>query len=169
MITGYSAPTIRAAEASLPELLESGELMQRAARGIARVTAGRMRERGARTVTALVGPGNNGADALYAVARLAKRGFETSAVCIDTTASQVQTEAAELARQRGATVLAADSREALTAISRAEVVLDGITGIGGRPGLPPFARPWVDAIRDRAWVISVDTPSGQPVDRKSVV
>ena len=164
MITGYSAPTIRAAEASLPELLESGELMQRAARGIARVTAGRMRERGARTVTALVGPGNNGADALYAVARLAKRGFETSAVCIDTTASQVQTQAAELARQRGATVLAADSPEALTAISRAEVVLDGITGIGGRPGLPPFARPWVDAIRDRAWVISVDTPSGQPVE-----
>ena len=164
MITGYSAPTIRAAEASLSELLESGELMQRAARGIARVTAGRMRERGARTVTALVGPGNNGADALYAVARLAKRGFETSAVCIDTTASQVQTQAAELARQRGATVLAADSPEALTAISRAEVVLDGITGIGGRPGLPPFARPWVDAIRDRAWVISVDTPSGQPVE-----
>ena len=164
MITGYSAPTIRAAEASLSELLESGELMQRAARGIARVTAGRMRERGARTVTALVGPGNNGADALYAVARLAKRGFETSAVCIDTTASQVQTEAAELARHRGATVLAADSPEALTAISRAEVVLDGITGIGGRPGLPPFARPWVDAIRDRAWVISVDTPSGQPVE-----
>lgn len=164
MITGYSAPTIRAAEAALPELLDSGELMQRAARGIARVTAGRMRERGARTVTALVGSGNNGADALYAIARLAKRGFETSAVCIDTTASQVQTEAAELARQRGATVLAADSREALTAISRAEVVLDGITGIGGRPGLPPFARPWVDAIRDRAWVISVDTPSGQPVE-----
>ena len=106
MITGYSAPTIRAAEAALPELLDSGELMQRAARGIARVTAGRMRERGARTVTALVGPGNNGADALYAIARLAKRGFEATAVCIDTTASQVQTDAAELARQRGATVLA---------------------------------------------------------------
>ena len=112
---------------------------------------------------ALVGPGNNGADTLFAIARLAKRGFETAAVCVDTSASQVQTEAADLARARGVRLLD-DGPEALTAISRAEVVLDGITGIGGRPGLPPFARPWVDAIRDRAWVISVDTPSGQPVE-----
>ena len=164
MITGYSVETIRAAEAALPELLESGELMQRAARGVARVAAGRMRERGARTVTALVGPGNNGADTLFAIARLAKRGFLATAVCVDPSASEVQTQAAELARSRGVVVLDGASREAITAIHRAEVVLDGITGIGGRPGLPPFARPWVDAIRDRTWVISVDTPSGQPVD-----
>lgn len=164
MITGYSVETIRAAEAALPEFLESGELMQRAARGVARVTAGRMRERGARSVTALVGPGNNGADTLFAAARLAKRGFVVTAVCVDTSASEVQTEAADLARSRGVTVLAGESREAITAIQRAEVVLDGITGLGGRPGLPPFARPWVEAIRDRAWIIAVDTPSGQPVD-----
>ncbi|CAM3973349.1 bifunctional ADP-dependent NAD(P)H-hydrate dehydratase/NAD(P)H-hydrate epimerase [Janibacter anophelis] len=164
MITGYSVETIRAAEAALPELLESGELMQRAARGVARIAAGRMRERGARAVTALVGPGNNGADTLFAVARLAKRGFVATAVCVDPEASDAQIEAAALARSRGVTVLTGDSREAITAISRAEVVLDGITGIGGRPGLPPFARPWVDAVRDHAWVISVDTPSGQPVE-----
>ncbi|EKA62656.1 hypothetical protein B277_00510 [Janibacter hoylei PVAS-1] len=100
MITGYSVETVRAAEAALPELLESGELMQRAARGVARIAAGRMRERGARRVCALVGPGNNGADTLFAIARLAKRGFETAAVCVDTSASQVQTEAADLARAR---------------------------------------------------------------------
>lgn len=164
VITGYSVETIRAAEEALPELLESGELMQRAARGVARIAAGRMRERGARTVTALVGPGNNGADTLFAIARLAKRGFDTTAVCVDTSASQIQTEAAQLARSRGVTVLSGDGNEALTAINRAEVVLDGITGIGGRPGLAPFARPWVDAIRDRTWIISVDTPSGQPVE-----
>ncbi len=164
MITGYSVETIRAAEEALPELLESGELMSRAARGVARMTAGRMRERGQRRVTALVGPGNNGADALFAIARLARRGFVATAVCVDPTASEAQTTAAEQARSRGARVLTGDGPEALTAISRAEVVLDGITGIGGRPGLPPFARPWVDAIRDNAWVISVDTPSGQPVD-----
>lgn len=163
MITGYSVETVRAAEAALSGLLESGELMQRAARGVARITAGRMRERGARRACALVGPGNNGADTLFAIARLAKRGFETAAVCVDTSASQVQTEAADLARARGVRLFDGGP-EALTAISRAEVVLDGITGIGGRPGLPPFARPWVDAIRDRTWVISVDTPSGQPVE-----
>lgn len=169
MITAYSVETIRAAEEALPDLLESGELMGRAAKGVARLTAGRMRERGARRVVGLVGPGNNGADTLFAIARLAKRGFEAVAVCADTSASAVQTEAADLARQRGARVLAGDGGEALTAISRAEIVLDGVTGIGGRPGLAPFARPWVDAIRDRAWVVAVDTPSGQPVEGGPVV
>ncbi len=169
MITAYSVETIRAAEEALPDLLESGELMGRAAKGVARLTAGRMRERGARRVVGLVGPGNNGADTLFAIARLAKRGFEAVAVCADPSASTVQTEAADLARRRGARVLAGDGGEALTAISRAEIVLDGVTGIGGRPGLAPFARPWVDAIRDRAWVVAVDTPSGQPVEGGPVV
>lgn len=164
MITGYSVETIRAAEAALPDLLESGELMSRAARGVARVTAGRMRERGQKRVTALIGPGNNGADALFAIARLARRGFNATAVCVDPGAAPAQVEAAEQARERGARVLIGDGPEALTAISRAEVVLDGILGLGGRPGLPPFAQPWVAAIRDNTWIISVDTPSGQPVE-----
>ena len=143
--------------------------MSRAAKGVARLTAGRMRDRGNRSVVGLVGPGNNGADTLFAIARLARRGFDAVAVCADPTASEVQSEAAALARKRGARVLSGDNSEALTAISRAEIVLDGITGIGGRPGLAPFARPWVDAIRDRAWVIAVDTPSGQPVEGGPVV
>lgn len=169
MITGYSVESIRRAEQALPELLESGELMSRAARGVARVAAGRMRERGARRVTGLVGAGNNGADTLFAIARLARRGFDATAVCVDPSGSAAQTQAAERARSQGARVLIGEGAEALTAITRAEVVLDGITGLGGRPGLAPFARAWVDAIRDRAWVISVDTPSGQPVEGGEVV
>ncbi|WP_338748461.1 bifunctional ADP-dependent NAD(P)H-hydrate dehydratase/NAD(P)H-hydrate epimerase [Janibacter alittae] len=169
MITGYSVETIRRAEAALPDLLESGELMSRAARGVARLTSARMRDRGFRRVTGLIGPGNNGADTLYAIARLARRGFDATAVCVDPQSSPNVTAAAERARSRGARVLTGDGAEALTAIARAEVVLDGITGIGGRPGLPPFARPWVDAIRDRTWVIAVDTPSGQPVEGRQVV
>ena len=169
MITGYSVETIRAAEAALPELLESGELMSRAARGLARLAGTRMRDRGLRRVTGLVGPGNNGADTLYAIARLARRGFEATAVCVDLESSPTVAAAAERARSRGARVLAGDGAEALTAISRAELVLDGITGIGGRPGLPPFARPWVEAIRDHTWVIAVDTPSGQPLDGGPIV
>lgn len=169
MITAYSVETIRAAEEALPDLLESGELMGRAAKGVARLTAGRMRERGVRSVVGLVGPGNNGADTLYAIARLARRGFDATAVCADPTASEVQVAAAERARDRGARIITGSGSRAATAISRAEVVLDGVTGIGGRPGLAPFARPWVDAIRERAWVIAVDTPSGQPVEGGPVV
>lgn len=164
MITGYSVETIRRAEAALPDLLESGELMSRAAKGVARLTSGRMRDRGLRRVTGLVGPGNNGADTLYTIARLARRGFDATAVCVDPQSSPTVTAAAEQARSRGVRILTGEGAEALTAIARAEVVLDGITGIGGRPGLPPFARAWVDTIRDRTWVIAVDTPSGQPVE-----
>ena len=169
MITAYSVETIRAAEEALPDLLESGELMTRAAKGVARLTAGRMRERGARRVVGLVGPGNNGADTLFAIARLARRGFDATAVCADPTASEAQVTAAERAREHGARILTGSGPDATTAISRAEVVLDGVTGIGGRPGLAPFARPWMDAVRDRAWVIAVDTPSGQPVEGGQVV
>ena len=164
MITGYSVDTIRRAEAALPDLLESGELMSRAARGVARLASARMRDRGFRRVTGLIGPGNNGADTLYALVRLARRGFDATAVCVDPDATATTTAAAEQARSRGVHVLTGDSARALTAITRAEVVLDGITGIGGRPGLPPFARPWIEAVRDNSWVISVDTPSGQPVE-----
>lgn len=169
MITAYSVETIRAAEEALPELLESGELMSRAAKGVARLTAGRMRERGVRRVVGLVGPGNNAADTLFAIARLARRGFEATAVCADPTASEVQDAAARRARDQGARIITGSGSEAVTAISRAEFVLDGVTGIGGRPGLAPFARPWVDAIRDGAWIIAVDTPSGQPVEGGPVV
>ena len=40
-------------------------------------------------------------------------------------------------------------------------MLDGVLGIGGRPGLPDQARPWVEAIPDDAYVLAVDLPSGQ--------
>lgn len=164
MIRAHRPQAVRDAEAALPDLLESGELMQRAAKGVARIARARLRERGGRSVVALVGPGNNGADALWAIARLAKKGARATAVCHDVDGSEAQTAAAAKARARGAVVLAGDDETALEAIGDADLVLDGITGLGGRPGLPPFARPWVDAIGEDAYVLAVDTPSGQPVD-----
>ncbi|GAA3606238.1 bifunctional ADP-dependent NAD(P)H-hydrate dehydratase/NAD(P)H-hydrate epimerase [Marihabitans asiaticum] len=163
MIAGYSADQIRDAEASEPDLLESGELMQRAAKGVAKVARARLWERGASRVVALVGPGNNGADALWAISRLAKKGFVASAVVHDTSVNEGQRAAEAAALARGARVIDGTSPDALDAIAGAEVVLDGITGLGGRPGLPPFAEHWVDAIYAGAYVIAVDTPSGQPV------
>lgn len=163
MISGYSAEQIKTAEASVPDLLESGELMQRAAKGVAKVARARMRQRGASRVVALVGPGNNGADALWAISRLAKKGLIASAVVHDTSANDNQRDAEAAALAQGARVIAGASPDALDVIAGAELVLDGITGLGGRPGLPDFARHWVEAIYAGAYVIAVDTPSGQPV------
>ncbi|MEP6651192.1 MAG: NAD(P)H-hydrate dehydratase, partial [Lapillicoccus sp.] len=45
-------------------------------------------------------------------------------------------------------------------IREADVVVDGILGIGGRPGLAGDAAAWVDEIPEDAWVVAVDQPSG---------
>jgi len=47
-----------------------------------------------------------------------------------------------------------------TVVAEADVVLDGILGIGGRPGLSGDALAWVDAVPEDAWVVAVDLPSG---------
>ncbi len=56
--------------AELPE----GELMARAARGLADVGHRRLTDSGGTTVVGLVGAGDNGGDTLYAVAHLAEAG-----------------------------------------------------------------------------------------------
>jgi hydroxyethylthiazole kinase-like uncharacterized protein yjeF len=38
--------------------------------------------------------------------------------------------------------------------------VDGLLGIGGRPGLSGDAAAWVDAVPEDAWVVAVDLPSG---------
>ncbi|WP_303647278.1 NAD(P)H-hydrate epimerase, partial [Streptomyces albidus (ex Kaewkla and Franco 2022)] len=73
MRTAYSVETVRAAERELMGRLPDGVLMQRAAAGLAAACAGMLgRTYGARVVL-LVGSGDNGGDALFAGARLARR------------------------------------------------------------------------------------------------
>lgn len=78
---------VRAAEQALMATLPPGTLMQRAAAGLARRCALLLTERyggayGAR-VLLLVGAGDNGGDALYAGARLARRGAAVTARLLD--------------------------------------------------------------------------------------
>ena len=85
-----------------------------------------------RRVLLLVGPGNNGGDALYAGALLARRGCASRRGCWRTGCTRPG-----LAALRGA-----GGRVVSSALSstRPDVVVDGIVGIGGRPGLRPT--PW---------------------------
>src|ERR1700729_2742526 len=71
---------VRAAEAELMARLPAGALMQRAATGLAAVCAQVLgRVYGSRVVV-LAGSGDNGGDALYAAAQLARRGTAVLAV-----------------------------------------------------------------------------------------
>ncbi|MER5889631.1 NAD(P)H-hydrate dehydratase [Streptomyces sp. NPDC001941] len=162
MRTAHRVETVRAAEAELMAKLPEGALMQRAAAGLAAACAGLLgRVYGARVVL-LVGSGDNGGDALYAGARLARRGAGVAAVLLGSRAHQ---DGLAALRRAGGRV-ADDPYEALAA---ADLVLDGITGIGGRGGLRPDAVPVARAARGcGAAVVAVDLPSGVDADTGEV-
>lgn len=157
MIAAYAPPDVYAAENALMATLPEGELMARAVRGLARFVRERAHALGAQRVVALVGPGNNGGDALYAVARLASKGLTCGAVHLP---GKVHEGAAAAAAEAGVE-LVTSAKKAAAHIADADIVLDGIVGIGGRLGLPEFAREWVAAIPESAHVVAVDLPSGQ--------
>ncbi|HEY7719626.1 MAG TPA: NAD(P)H-hydrate dehydratase [Pedococcus sp.] len=158
MISAWAAGDVRAAESALMATLPDGELMARAAQGLADVAEARLAQTEGGQVVALVGPGNNGGDALYAAARLARDGHRVTAVHGPWPVHEGGRAAAE---QAGAEVLDGGGDAWPARLAEADLVLDGLLGIGGRPGLPAEAQPWVDAIPDDAYVLAVDLPSGQ--------
>ncbi|MFB6559253.1 NAD(P)H-hydrate dehydratase [Streptomyces sp. NPDC056400] len=163
MRTAYSVETVRAAERELMARLPEGALMQRAAAGLAAACAGLLRRTrggvyGARVVL-LVGPGDNGGDALYAGARLARRGAAVTAVPMDP----------ERMHPGGLAALrAAGGHLAPSVPQRADLVLDGLLGIGGRGGLRPAAAALVERIPPGVPVVAVDLPSGVDADTGEV-
>ncbi|WP_405601137.1 NAD(P)H-hydrate dehydratase [Streptomyces sp. NBC_01410] len=162
MRTAYRVETVRAAEAELMARLPEGALMQRAAAGLAAACAGLLgRVYGARVVL-LVGSGDNGGDALYAGARLARRGAGVAAVLLGSRAHE-----GGLAALLGAGGQVADDPFEVLAFT--DLVLDGVTGIGGHGGLRPDAVPVVRAARgSNAAVVAVDLPSGVEADSGEV-
>ncbi len=163
MRTAYSVETVRHAEAELMARLPEGVLMQRAAAGLAAACAGLLgRVYGARVVL-LVGSGDNGGDALYAGARLARRGAGVSAVLL----APDRTHREGLAALTAAGGRVAD--DPFDVLASADLVMDGITGIGGKGGLRPDAVPVARAARGSdAVVVAVDLPSGVEADSGEV-
>ncbi|MDQ1047932.1 NAD(P)H-hydrate dehydratase [Streptomyces sp. V4I2] len=175
MRTAYSVETVRTAERELMARLPDGALMQRAAAGLAAACADLLgRVYGSRVVL-LVGSGDNGGDALYAGARLARRGAGVTAVLL----APERTHAGGLAALRRAGGSVAPSRQAdgipaflraaADLIDRADLVLDGIVGIGAKGPLRPDAAPLAAlASQARAAVVAVDLPSGVDPDTGEV-
>ncbi|WP_440553829.1 NAD(P)H-hydrate dehydratase [Streptomyces sp. SCPE 10] len=165
MRSAYGVETVRAAERALMARLPEGALMQRAAAGLAAACADLLgRVYGSRVVL-LVGSGDNGGDALYAGARLARRGAGVTAVLL--APERAHTEGLAALRRAGGVVGAAGSAE--EALLRADLVVDGIVGIGGKGGLRPEAARLVETVRrSRAAVVAVDLPSGVEADTGEV-
>jgi hydroxyethylthiazole kinase-like uncharacterized protein yjeF len=156
MRRAHTVEQVRAAEADLMAKLPEGTLMQRAATGLAVAISNFIgRTYGARVVL-LIGSGDNGGDALYAGARLARRGAQVIAVLLS---DHAHAEGLAALRAAGGRVGSPDD------IPTADVVVDGIVGIGGRPGLRPDALDAVTLAADHGVpIVAVDTPSGVDVD-----
>ncbi|GAA5215242.1 NAD(P)H-hydrate dehydratase [Streptomyces thinghirensis] len=169
MRTAYSVEMVRTAERELMARLPEGALMQRAAAGLAAACAGVLRRVAGRVyggrVVLLVGSGDNGGDALYAGARLAGRGAGVTAVLL----TPERAHRGGLAALRRAGGRVAEPGSAGELIARADLVVDGIVGIGGKGGLREEAVPLADAAaRSRAAVVAVDLPSGVDADTGQV-
>jgi hydroxyethylthiazole kinase-like uncharacterized protein yjeF len=139
-----------------------GALMQRAAAGLASVSSGLVGKVPGSRVVVLAGSGDNGGDALFAGARLASRGAAVLAV---TAGSRVHEQGAAALRAAGGRLAGADDDAVPAAIGAADLILDGLLGIGGRGGLrEPQASLAGLAARSPAVVVAVDLPSGVDAD-----
>ncbi|MET7651229.1 MULTISPECIES: NAD(P)H-hydrate dehydratase [unclassified Streptomyces] len=165
MRTAYRVETVRRAERELMARLPEGALMQRAAAGLAAACADLLGRVYGRRIVLLVGSGDNGGDALYAGARLARRGAGVTAVLL--TPERTHGGGLTALRRAGGRTIAPDGAQDV--VRRADLVLDGIVGIGGKGGLRPDAAALAATVAGaRAAVVAVDLPSGVDADTGEV-
>ncbi|UNX54322.1 NAD(P)H-hydrate epimerase [Georgenia sp. TF02-10] len=177
MIHAHTAAQVRAAEE--PPLAAGEPLMARAAYALAGQVAAALGERGHRVsgsvVLLLVGAGNNGGDALFAGAHLARRGCRVHAALL---AADAHPDGLAAARAAGVSVHRLDGAEPgplLALARRAGVWVDALVGVGTRgPLRDPLAQAVTALAGERAAspdepiVVAVDVPSGIGVDDGTV-
>jgi len=169
MRNAHDVADVRAAEQALMAGLPPGALMQRAAAGLAAVCAGLLPRVYGSHVVVLAGSGDNGGDALYAGARLARRGAQVVAVAAG---SRVHEGGAAALRAAGGQLTGPGDAGLPVTMRAADLVLDGLLGIGGRGGLrEPQATLAALAATARSGgttVVAVDLPSGVDADTGEV-
>ena len=161
-----SGAAVRTAERPLLEAGRGDELMRHAAWALAQHVLHVLRARTGRvagtSAAALVGSGNNGGDALWALAFLRRRGVACTAV----PTSRDEQGAPRLHAAGAAALRAAGGRFADALPADADVVVDGILGTGatGEVVLPEPAR----SVPAGAAVVACDVPTGLDADTGEV-
>jgi ADP-dependent NAD(P)H-hydrate dehydratase / NAD(P)H-hydrate epimerase len=152
----HTVDQVRKAEAALMATLPPGTLMQRASAGLSAACASYLGGVYGAHILVLAGSGDNGGDALFAAARLARRGALVSVMAMGTSTHEAGMEAV---RRSGGRLVDAPP-------ARVDLVLDGIVGIGGVGGLREDAAAVVAQLS--APIVAVDVPSGIDVDTGEV-
>ncbi len=153
------------------------ELMERAGRAVAYEVLTRLGEKGGaqgRHVLALVGPGNNGGDALVAGRYVAESGLVVHAYLWNRKAEGDLLVAA-LEQRGGKVLLAADDDKDLSVLQRelgaVDAVIDGLLGMGIQRPLEGQLKEIVEQV-NRAHVpllVAVDLPTGVHADTGQVM
>lgn len=172
---GWSVESVREMERATGDAFTGGTLMQRAAKGLSDAVAREARRIRATgddepRVVVLVGPGNNGGDALYAARNLAEDGLTPLVLLVADTA---HAEGLAAARAAGVNVVRRERHEAdrddrhddapthapAHVLANADIVVDGILGIGADTARGNAWQALVETMNPRALVVAVDCPT----------
>lgn len=159
---------IRAVEAAARARRPSESLMERAGHAIATLAIGMAAEH-AGPVLLLVGPGNNGGDALVAARVLHGRGVDVRIALLD----EDKRPAGDALHAWMSWKEAAGSRagpcDPRTVIDGASLIVDGLFGIGFHRAPDGKAREWIALVNAaRCPVLAIDIPSGVDADTGAV-
>ncbi len=158
-----SAQSIRDAEAAWFAAHPGGDLMGLAASAVARACVPLLSGRAHLGVLVVAGPGNNAGDALFAAAELGELLGRPVPLWVWPVVDATHTDGLAAALDEGAVVV--DAAGALTLCTGVGLVLDGVSGLGGRPGLPDAVAAVARAVAGAGVpVVAVDIPSGLVAD-----
>lgn len=149
------------------------EMMERAGQGVADLVTSEYGDDEWRVVTALVGSGNNGGDALVALETLAKAGWQAQAYLVRP--RPVKDSLLKRAQAAGVSVISADQdtelRELKDWLENSNVLLDGVLGTGVTLPLNDEITSVLRAVNQSETiphVIAIDCPSGVDCDSGAV-
>jgi hydroxyethylthiazole kinase-like uncharacterized protein yjeF len=159
MIKAYTVEQIRAAETVALQDDRDDGVMKRAAYQVAAVVLDRLDVVVGRSAVLLVGPGNNGGDALFAGATLRRRGMAVTAVLLDE--QRAHPAGLRALRRAGGRVVPAGTQSAQRRLATADVVIDGLLGLAAKP---PLRRNVADLVQmanaATGLKVAVDLPTG---------
>ena len=167
----YTASQVREAEKPYIEAADyDGYLMQRAADAVAAEAQELLHGTENAKILLLIGPGNNGADTIYAGARLSAKGHRVDAVIFDPSEKNLEL----IAREGGEGTRVLDPEHTLEHLTGYDLTIDGILGTGSSGAVRGSAGEYLGVLRAAQLdgklgaVLAVDTPSGVDNNRGTV-
>ena len=167
----YTASQVREAEKPYIEAADyDGYLMQRAADAVAAEAQELLHGTENAKILLLIGPGNNGADTIYAGARLSAKGHRVDAVIFDPSEKNLEL----IAREGGEGTRVLDPEHTLEHLTGYDLTIDGILGTGSSGAVHGSAGEYLGVLRAAQLdgklgaVLAVDTPSGVDNNRGTV-